>query len=141
MYLDFFPLLVGADGAIRGPAGRGRIAAVAQDDIADAATVVLQDPSAHEMSSYDLTGPESLSLDEVAGVLTAGTGREVRYVDETVPEAYASRSVYGAPDWLVEGEAWVSTYTAIAAGELADLSTAVLDLTGHPPKSLADLLR
>jgi hypothetical protein len=35
----------------------------------------------------------------------------------------------------------VSTYTAVAAGELADVSTAVPDLTGHPATSLEQLLR
>ena len=41
LYLDFVPLLAGADGVIRGPAGDGRVAAVARDDIADVAVAVL----------------------------------------------------------------------------------------------------
>ena len=44
LYADFFPMMTGADGVIRGPAGDGRVAAVAQDDIADAAVAVLRDP-------------------------------------------------------------------------------------------------
>src|SRR4029453_16835579 len=31
LYIDFLPLLVGADGVIRGPAGDGRVAAVTRD--------------------------------------------------------------------------------------------------------------
>ena len=34
LYADFLPSMVGEDGVIRGPAGIGRVAAVAQDDIA-----------------------------------------------------------------------------------------------------------
>jgi len=56
----------------------------------------------------------------------------------TVAEAYASRASYGAPDWQVD--AWVSTYTAVAAGELATVSPDVEQLTGHRATSLADLL-
>jgi NAD(P)H dehydrogenase (quinone) len=41
LYADFIPLMPGADGVIRGPAGDGRVAAVAQDDIADVATATL----------------------------------------------------------------------------------------------------
>lgn len=37
-------------------------------------------------------------------------------------------------------EAWVSTYTAIAAGEMAGLSKDVRRLTGHAPRSLRDVL-
>jgi NAD(P)H dehydrogenase (quinone) len=139
LYADFFPFLVGEDGVIRGPAGDGRVAAVAQDDIADAAVAVLREPAAHAGGTYDLTGPEALTLTEVAETVTAVTGRPVRYHPETVEEAYVSRAGYGAPDWQVD--AWVSTYTAIAAGEMATVSSAVADLTGHPARTLAQLLR
>jgi NAD(P)H dehydrogenase (quinone) len=139
LYADFFPLMTGADGVIRGPAGDGRVAAVAQDDIADAAVAVLRNPAAHAGATYDLTGPEALTLTEVAATITEVTGRPVRYEPETPEEAYASRLSYGAPDWQVD--AWVSTYTAIAAGELATVSSAVPDLAGHPARSLADVLR
>ena len=139
LYADFFPAMVGEDGVIRGPAAQGRVAAVAQDDIADAAVAVLLDPEAHAGATYSLTGPEALTLDEVAAVLTGAQGRPVAYQPETVPEAYASRAVYAAPDWQVD--AWVSTYTAIAAGELAGVTGDIETLTGRPAMSLADLLR
>lgn len=139
VYLDFIPFFVGADGVIRGPAGGGRVAAVAQDDIADAAVAVLSQPAEHEGRTHDLTGPQALSLAEAAEIISAETGRLVRYHAETVEEAYASRAQYGAPDWQVD--AWVSTYTAIAAGELAGVSGDVALLTGRNPMSLVELLR
>jgi uncharacterized protein YbjT (DUF2867 family) len=133
MYADFLPMLAGEDRVIRGPAGDGRVAAVTQDDIADAAVAVLRDPATHAGRTYELTGPEALTLTEIATIVGA------KYHAETIEEAYASRASYGAPDWQLD--AWVSTYTAIAAGELAGVTTHVADLTGRPPKSLADLLR
>jgi NAD(P)H dehydrogenase (quinone) len=139
LYADFFPFLVGEDGVIRGPAGDGRVAAVAQDDVADAAVAVLREPAAHAGASYDLTGPEALTLTEVAETITVVAGRPVRYHPETLEEAYASRASYGAPDWQVD--AWVSTYTAIAAGEMAGVSTAVAELAGHPARTLAEVLQ
>ncbi|MBA2308506.1 MAG: SDR family oxidoreductase [Pseudonocardiales bacterium] len=138
IYLDFVPMLIGEDGVIRGPAGDGRLAAVAQDDIADVATAVLLDPARHESAVYTLTGPEAISLDEAAAELTRHTGREVRYQPETVEEAYASRASTGAPQWQLD--AWVSTYTAIANGELAGVTDDVPRLTGHPATSLTELL-
>lgn len=138
LYADFLPLMVGEDGVLRGPAGNGAVAAVGQDDIADAAVVVLRDPSAHAGATYDLTGPEALTLDEVATRLSAALGRSIRYHAETVPEAYASRAAYGAPDWQLD--AWVSTYLAIADGSLAGVSTAIADLTGHPARSLEQVV-
>jgi uncharacterized protein YbjT (DUF2867 family) len=139
LYADFLPFMVGDDGVIRGPAGDGRAAVVAQDDIADAAVPVLLDASAHAGRTYHLTGPAALTFTEMAATVTAVTGRPVSYHDETLTEAYASRAVYGVPDWQVD--AWVSTYTSVAAGELATVSDDVERLTGHPPTSLEDLLR
>ena len=139
LYADFMPALVGEDGVIRGPAGDGRAAVVAQDDIADAAVAVLRDPTAHAGRAYELTGPEALGLDKVAATVAAVTGRPVSYVPETVEEAYASRRAHGAPDWQLD--AWVSTYTAIADGSLAGVTTAIEDLTGHPATPLEQVLR
>jgi uncharacterized protein YbjT (DUF2867 family) len=137
LYADFLPLMT-IDGVIRGPAGDGRAAAVAQDDIADVAVAVLLEPSSHSGATYDLTGPEAFTLAEAAAVIEAVTGRPTRYEPETLEEAYASRASYGAPDWQVE--AWVSTYTAIAKGELAGVSDVVPHLAGHPATSLRELL-
>jgi NAD(P)H dehydrogenase (quinone) len=136
-YADFLPLMA-QDGVIRGPAGDGRVAAVARGDVAAVAAVVLADPGSHAGAAYDLTGPEALTLAEAAEVITDVTGTPTRYVDETLEEAYASRASYGAPDWQVD--AWVSTYTAIAAGEVSVVSEAVPRLTGRPATSLRDLL-
>lgn len=139
LYADFLPHMVGADGVIRGPAADGRVAPVALDDVADVAAAVLRDPTAHVSRTYDLTGPEALTLAEIAAILTDMTRRDVRYHAETMSEARASRVPYGAPDWQVE--AWISTYTAIAAGELAAVSGDVERLTGHPATPLAEVLR
>jgi NAD(P)H dehydrogenase (quinone) len=139
LYADFLPGLVGQDGVIRGPAGDGKVALVAQDDIADVAAIVLGDPEPHAGRTYDLTGPEALTFTEIAAILTKTTGRPVGYHPETIDEARASRASYGAPDWLVE--AWISTYTAVAVGELAGVSPAVAELTGRAATTLEDVLR
>ena len=157
LYIDFLPLLAGADGVIRGPGGAGRVAAVARDDIADAAVAVLLgdsggddgsgpagdpagrgDPGRHDGRGHDMTGPEALTLAEAAEQLARFAGRTISYHAETLEEAYASRASYGAPDWEVDG--WVSTYTAIANGDLERVSGDLEVLTGHPPMRLADFL-
>jgi len=137
-YLDVLPLFADEAGVIRGPAGSGRVAAVARVDVADAAAVVLRDPDAHAGASYDLSGPEALTLDEVAARAGAVLGRSLSFHDETLDEAYESRASYGAEQWQLD--AWVSTYTAIANGEVARVSGEVERLTGHPARSLEQAL-
>jgi uncharacterized protein YbjT (DUF2867 family) len=93
----------------------------------------------HAGATYDLTGPEAFTMAEAAAEISRATGRSISYRDETLEEAYASRSSYGAPDWEVEG--WVTSYAAIAAGEIAKVSDDVRKLTGHEPIGLAEFLR
>lgn len=138
-YQDVLPEFVGPDGALRGPAGQGRVSAVARDDVAAVAARILQDPSAHAGQILEITGREALTLEEVAAIITEESGRPVRYVEETVEQAYASRAGYNAQQWQLD--AWVSTYTAMAAGEVSTISTTVKDITGRDPRTFRDLLR
>ena len=62
-YSDFFPLFADEDGVVRGPAGEGRVAAVARADVADVAVEVLRDPGRH-------VGPD-LHAHRAGGVLGA----------------------------------------------------------------------
>ncbi len=134
-YAEVFPHFADDQGAIKGPAGKGRCAAVSRRDVAAVAATVLPEPRRHSGQVYDLTGPEALDLDEIARILSDVTGRPHRYVDETMEQARASRAAYNAPDWLVD--AWISTYTAIRDGELDDISDDVPRLLGRPATTFA----
>ncbi|HLJ68362.1 MAG TPA: SDR family oxidoreductase [Chloroflexota bacterium] len=139
LYLDSVPAkLTGADGVMRGPADGGRAAWIARDDLADVATAVLLSDG-HEGRTYNITGREALTLDECAAQLSAVTGRTVRFRDETIAEAWQSRAQYGAPEFEVEG--WISSYLAIASGEMGPASDIVAQLTGHPAQTLREYLR
>ena len=139
-YSDLLPFFADAQGVIRGPAGDGRVAAVARADVADVAAAVLRAPAEHLDATYVLTGPEALTLSEVAARAGAVVGRELAFEDETVEEAYASRrAAYGAEDWQLD--AWVSTYTAIRDGSCAEVTGDVERVSGHPARTLEQALR
>ena len=81
LYADQFLDFAGPEGVLRGPAGDGRVAAVARADVIDVAVDVLQaaafSPASteHDGMTYGLTGPAALNLDEVAEIITTVTGR------------------------------------------------------------------
>ena len=137
LYLAAIVSFVGDDGVIRGPAGDGRVAAVAHDDVADVAASILVDGDAAGRT-YDVTGPEAIGLADAARIIGHASGREITYRDETIEEAYASRASYGAEEFEVTG--WVSSYQAIAAGELSNVSDTVERITGHAPMGLPEYL-
>lgn len=65
---------------LRMPIGDSRLAPVDVEDIAKVAVALLRSDG-HEGRVYEMTGPESLSMDEVAERLTEATGVPFRHVD------------------------------------------------------------
>ena len=138
-YLDFLIDMALENGEIRGPAGSGLVSAVARKDTSRVAAEILLNPKEWENQTLNLTGPEDLSMEEIVALLSKETGDAIAYVDETVEEAYESRKKWPAQTW--EYDAWVSTYTAIKAGEQAGVSTDVEKVLGRPAMSLIDVLK
>jgi NAD(P)H dehydrogenase (quinone) len=143
MYADFVPFFATPENGravIAAPAGEGRTGFVSRDDLADvAAAVLLRGDGDLDGASLDVTGPEALSMAEAAAVLGEVTGRPTEYRQQTVEEAWATRRPSGHPDWEIEG--WVTSYLAIAAGELSSVTDVVPRLTGHPARTVAEHLR
>ena len=152
LYADNVPQCVSADDVIRAPAGQGRAAWVARDDIADAAAAILT-TGGHEGRSYDATGPEALTLAETAERLSAVVGRRITYRAQTPEEARATRSTsrlekfeaerrmltgHGLDDYEVD--VFVTHFLQIAAGDLETVSDAIPRLTGRPARSLEEYL-
>ncbi|HEX8919003.1 MAG TPA: SDR family oxidoreductase [Chloroflexota bacterium] len=138
LYLDSIPRYVGEDGALRGPADGGSGAFIARDDIAGVASVVLPSED-HDGETYNLTGREELTLTQCAEQLSRVVGRTIIFQDETLEEAWRSRSGYGAPHFEKEG--WITSYLAIAAGEMGPASDIVYRLTGQDALTLEEYLR
>ncbi len=89
-------------GVLALPMGDARIASVDIGDIAEVAAMVLTTPG-HEGKIYPLTGPEALSMSEVAEKLSAVTGTTIRYVDVPPEEAHKARLAAGLPPYLADG--------------------------------------
>ncbi|MFO0555316.1 MAG: NmrA family NAD(P)-binding protein [Polyangiaceae bacterium] len=69
------------------PAGRGRVAFVDVRDVAELAARSFVDDGLRRQA-FTLTGPEAVTFDEVAAMLSATLGRTVRYDAASIP-AYA----------------------------------------------------
>jgi NAD(P)H dehydrogenase (quinone) len=139
-FVPFFATLQDGRAVIAAPAGEGRASFVSRDDLADvAAAVLLDDSGGLDGQALEVTGPEAITLAEAAAVLTDVTGVPAEYRPETVEEAWNSRRPSGHPDWEIEG--WVTSYLAIAAGELSTVTDVVPRLTGHPARTVAEHLR
>jgi uncharacterized protein YbjT (DUF2867 family) len=132
-YLDMFLEKFDADGVMRGPANETRGAFVSREDAAQTAAAVLADPAG---GTHDVTGPEAVSLADVARRLSAITGRDLRYQPESTKSARDRLSKLEPASWRVDLS--VGWFEAIAAGELEHTSDAVFRFTGNEPLNLEE---
>src|SRR5215510_420802 len=70
-----------ANGTIALPFGTGRTSPVAVDDVARVLATVLRDPAPHIGKVYELTGPRSVDMTEMAEEFSRALQRPVSYVD------------------------------------------------------------
>jgi uncharacterized protein YbjT (DUF2867 family) len=99
-YFRQVPAIV-AKGAFFLPMEDARIASIDVGDIAEVAATVLTTPG-HEGKTYPLTGPEALSMAEVAEKLSTATGRTIRYVNVPPEEATRAQLAAGMPPYTAE---------------------------------------
>jgi uncharacterized protein YbjT (DUF2867 family) len=90
-----------AKGAMFLPMEDGRIASIDVGDIAEIAATVLTG-SGHEGRIYPLTGPQALTMTEVAAKLSAATGKTVRYVNVPPEAARQAQLAAGMPPYLAD---------------------------------------
>jgi uncharacterized protein YbjT (DUF2867 family) len=122
-------------------AGDARISMVDTRDVAAVAAVLLTEPG-HEGEEHDVTGPEGLSYDDVAGKLTAALGREIGYVDVPDDAVRQALSGFGLGDWMVDALVQLlADYRASGTdGYAAQVADTVRRLTGSSPRTLDKLL-
>ena len=137
-YADFFVDLCREYGEIKGPAGNGKVSAVVRSDVSEVTAKILENPGKWENQTLNMTGPEELSMTEIVKAVSEYFGKEIKYIEETVEEAYESRKIWKAEQW--EYDSWVSTYTAIAENEQSGISNDIEKVLGRKATSLVEYL-
>lgn len=121
------------------PAGRGRTSFIDARDAAEVAAVALRDPVGHRNHVYHLTGPASLTMDEVAAELTAALGYPVRYSRPGLLR-FATRLRRRGVGWDTIGF-MSAVYTLTRLGRNQPITDEVEQLLGRPPRTIAEFLR
>ena len=116
--------------------GDGRIAYVSREDCAATAAAVLT-TDGHENKAYDITGPEALSQDDVATLLSKVSGRPVEAIAVDDEAFIQGLTASGIPEPVARE--FASYGRAIREGFLGEASDAVEALTGRPPRSLREV--
>ena len=125
-------------GALALPMADARIASIDIGDIADVAADALTG-SGHEGKTYPITGPDALTMTEVAAALSAATGKPIRYVDVPPEDARAAQIAAGMPAYLADGLA--ELFAERRKGKEATVSSVIPTVFKRRPMSFADFAR
>ncbi len=136
IYMDIVPYWVNSRGVLAAPAGDGRVSLISRRDICEVGSRIMLDPRPWRGRAVHLTGPQALTFDDIADAFAQATGRPAHYVRQTEEEAFSARRRFAMDE--LELEASVSTFTAIAAGELEHVYPDVEEITGHRATSLRE---
>ncbi len=126
-YFRQVPSIV-AKGALFLPMEDAKIASIDVGDIAEVAATVLTGPG-HEGKIYPLTGPEALSMAEVAAKLSAATGKRIQYVNVTPDEAKRAQLAAGMPPFTAD--ALAELFAERRKGKEAQVSPIIQTIFGR----------
>jgi uncharacterized protein YbjT (DUF2867 family) len=131
-FLNYYP--PDASGNIYLPWGQGACSWVAGSDVAAVAAAALTGKG-HEGKAYEPSGPEALTIAQVASVLSEVIGRKITYVD--VPEEAARKAMLdmGMPVWMVD--AMMELHGIDKAGYATKVTGDVQRVTGRAPTGFA----
>ncbi|WP_131738214.1 NmrA family NAD(P)-binding protein [Actinomadura roseirufa] len=117
-----------------------RLGMIDARDIAEcAARVLLDDPDRNHGQTHTLTGPRSLTFDEVADQLGIVLGKEIRYLPVSDGAKHATLRGHGVPTWIID---MLEEYARAYETGWGDFTTeAVTGLLGRPPRDIADFAR
>jgi uncharacterized protein YbjT (DUF2867 family) len=120
-------------GGFGSSAGQGRVGMVDARDVAAVAAEIAAAPAPHGGKTYRLTGPQLISNDDVAVVLSKLLGRTVTYRELSFDEDRDTMIRAGVPEQIAQMNA--QAFSLIADGDAAWLSEDVRSLLGRPARS------
>jgi uncharacterized protein YbjT (DUF2867 family) len=137
----FLPLTAPAvrdRGRIELPFGRGKTAPVSTTDVARAVAAVLVEPAPHVGRIYELTGPRSLDMHEMAREYSAALNRDITYVEISPDDWQRQMTSAGLPEHLTRHLLTMAELNR--AGRYDRMADGVERITGRPPMSVRDFV-
>ena len=130
---------IAEDGRLFLPAGKGRVAFVDIRDVAEAAASVLEDPLAHLNAAYECTGPEALSFEETARLMTDVVRRPIRYEAASIAGYVRHLHIRGLP--LAQIAVQTVLHVGLRFGQSEKIDPTLERLLGRRPRTLATYVR
>jgi NAD(P)H dehydrogenase (quinone) len=142
LYMHMLPLFMGdqlvATGTLYLPAGEGKGAYMTREDMAEIGARVVA-ASGHENKEYDVSGATAVTFMEIAAMVSAASGKPIRFVSPPVEEFRKTLLGAGVPEMMVNLAGAFAV--AIARGEFEKTNPRVDALLGRSPVSVAQYIQ
>lgn len=125
-------------GTIPYPTGSGRLSFASRADTARAGAAALAGEG-HAGQIYELTGPRTLTTEELCATVAEATGRTVQHREATVEDYVAVCVADGMPEPFARLLA--TLYTPVARGLTDRCTDHIAQLSGRPPLGLPALIQ
>jgi uncharacterized protein YbjT (DUF2867 family) len=128
---------IAKDGTIRLPFGSARTSPISPSDVARVVSTILEDPTGHRGKVYELTGPRSEDMSEMAKEYATALNRPVKYVDMPYNKWLKEELLpLNLPQYVFDQ---ISTMAKLHAENRYDrLTSNVQKLTGKPSMSVQE---
>jgi uncharacterized protein YbjT (DUF2867 family) len=140
-FVTFFSRSIKEQGAFYLPAGDGKVSFVDVRDIAAVAVQALtkNNDGRHNGKAYTITGPEAISYDDVARILSEQVGKKISYVDISEDDARKGMKETGSDEWTINY--MIELFDIIRKGYLSQVSSVVDDVTGKRPTTMSQFAK
>jgi uncharacterized protein YbjT (DUF2867 family) len=120
------------------PARDAKMSFIDARDISTAATAILtnnnhETTQHHKNKTYDITGQDALSYEQVAEILSSEIGRKISYVDISEDDTRKGMKQIGVDNWSID--IMIELFRIIRAGYGSETTNGVEHITGRKPIS------
>lgn len=127
--------------AYYGASGNKGVNYVSPNDVAECVVRVALEPRAHYNKEYTITGPEAITEQTVAALLSKHLGKPVMYVDQPVREFEIENRLGGEPEWMVRDLVAMEEIKATGTEESVGFLTDDFEkICGHKPQTFEEYL-
>ena len=137
-FVNFLSQMIREQGSFYLPAGDGKVSFVDIRDIAAVAVQALTNNN-HGGKAYTITGPEAISYEDAARILSEQVSKKISYVNVSEEQTREGMKSMGMGEWFINS--MMELYDITRMGYALQVTSTVEEVTGRKPISFSQFAR
>jgi uncharacterized protein YbjT (DUF2867 family) len=137
-FVNFLSQMIREQGSFYLPTGDGKVSFVDIRDIAAVAVQALTNNN-HSKKAYTITGPEAISYEDAARILSEQVGKKISYMNVSEEQTREGMKSMGMNEWFINS--MMELYEITRMGYALQVISTVEEVTGRKPISFSQFAR